>query len=210
MRTARDGGWRTGGPAGFVLLALAASLCGIPAADGFYKQEGTPGAKDGRPREEQNRDYFTDRKVITHRGEEKRFYTDVLRDRIVLISFFYTNCPTAGPDTAKIAEIREMLGAPYGEKVLFVSVSADPEGDTLDAVKEYARRHDPGKGWLLLTGGSEDLRTINRKLGNTSPNPESHIRVYLLGNLKTGRWIRMNQFAPASAVAEGIRDLASD
>ena len=60
------------------------------------------------------------------------------------------------------------------------------ERDTPKALKEYAERYDAGKGWVLLTGEVENLRLINRKLGNTNPVPESHIRVYLLGNLKTG------------------------
>jgi protein SCO1/2 len=211
VRTNREKRGRFGGKAGFaILLLVAAALFGPQAGEGFYKQEGTPGAKDGRPREEQNREYFTDRMVIAHDGGERRFYTDVLKDRVVLIGFFYTNCPTAGPDTAKLVEIRGMLDGDVGEKILFVSVSADPERDTLDAVKEYAKRHDPGKGWFLLTGGKENLTAINRKLGNASPDPESHIRIYLLGNLRTGHWIRMNQYAPSGAVADGLRLLAEE
>ena len=210
VRTNREKRGRFGGKAGFAILVIAAALFGPQAGESFYKQEGTPGAKDGRPREEQNREYFTDRMVISHEGEEKRFYTDVLKDRVVLISFFYTNCPTAGPDSAKLAEIRGMLDGGPGEKVLFISVSADPERDTPEAVKEYAKRHDPGRGWVLLTGERESLRAINRKLGNASPSPESHVRVYLLGNLRTGHWIRMNQFAPSGAVADGLRLLAEE
>ena len=210
VRTNREKRGRFGGKAGFAILVIAAALFGPQAGESFYKQEGTPGAKDGRPREEQNREYFTDRMVIAHDGRERRFYTDVLKDRVVLISFFYTNCPTAGPDSAKLAEIRGMLDGGPGEKVLFISVSADPERDTPVAVKEYAKRHDPGKGWFLLTGGKENLTAINRKLGNASPDPESHIRIYLLGNLRTGHWIRMNQFAPSGAVADGLRLLAEE
>jgi protein SCO1/2 len=196
--------------AGFAVLVLTAALFAPQAGESFYKQEGTPGAKDGKPREEQNREYFTDRKVVTHDGKEMRFYTDLLKDRVVLISFFYTNCPTAEPDTAKLAEIRRMLNGKDGEKILFVSVSVDPERDTLDAVKEYAKRHDPGKGWFLLTGEKANLQEINRKLGNKSPDPESHIRIYLLGNPRTGHWIRMNQYAPSQSVAEGLRLLAQE
>lgn len=210
LRTNREKRGRFGGMAGFAVLVLAAALFDPQAGESFYKQEGTPGSKDKRPREEQNREYFSDRKVITHEGKEKRFYTDVLKDRVVLISFFYTNCPTAEPDTAKLAEIRGMLNGKDGEKILFVSVSVDPERDTLDAVMEYAKRHDPGKGWFLLTGEKANLQAINLKLGNKSPDPESHIRIYLLGNPRTGHWIRMNQYAPSQSVAEGLRLLAEE
>lgn len=208
LRSERGKNRRTAAWAIVSSLVLAATVLGAVPSFSFYRQEGRLGRTSDRPLEEQNREYFTDRKVITHEGEEKRFYTDVLKDRVVLISFFYTNCPTADPDTAKLAEIRKLLDGDGGEKVLFVSVSADPERDTPGEVREYAKRYHAGEGWVLLTGDRENLHAINRKLGNVSPNPESHIRVYLLGNLKTGHWIRMNQYAPSVAVAEGLRAVA--
>ena len=210
VRKDRNKNVRFGGKAGIAILLVAAALFGPQAGETFYKQEGTPGVKDSRPQDEKNREYFTDRSVVAHDGKESRFYTDLLKGRVVLISFFYTNCPTAEPDTAKLMEIRGMLDGDVGNKIMFVSVSADPERDTLAAVKEYVKRHDPGKGWLLLTGEKANIQAINLKLGNKSPDPESHIRVYLLGNLRTGRWIRMNQYAPSQSVAEGLRLLAQE
>jgi cytochrome oxidase Cu insertion factor (SCO1/SenC/PrrC family) len=192
------------------LLFLAAGLLAPTAAAAFYKQEGRLVTPDGRSREEQNLNYFTDLPVTTHEGEEKRFYSDILKDQVVMISFFYTNCPTAEPDNAKIAEIRGLLGGEKGKDILFVSVSADPERDTPEALEEYAQRFAAGKGWVLLTGPAETMRTINLRLGNRNPDPELHIRVFLLGNLRTGHWIRMNEFAPSPSVAEGLRLLAEE
>jgi protein SCO1/2 len=197
-------GWR------IVLGLLAASILAAPGAKAFYKQEGVLKTPDDRSREEQNRQYFTDLSVITQEGKERRFYSDILEGRVVMITFFYTNCPTAGPDNAKIDEIRGLLEGEAGNEVLVVSISADPERDTPDALKAYAQRYDAGKGRVLLTGPKETMRTINLKLGNVNPDPESHIRVFLLGNLKTGHWIRMNEFAPSPSVAEGLRMLAEE
>jgi hypothetical protein len=47
-------------------------------------------------------------------------------------------------------------------------------------------------------------------LGNTSPNPEMHLQVFLLGNLKTGHWMKMNRLAPTASVTEGLRILAEE
>ena len=47
--------------------------------------------------DDKQRHFFTDLTVITHTGEELRFYSDLLKDRLVVINFFYTNCPTAQP-----------------------------------------------------------------------------------------------------------------
>src|SRR4030066_2231916 len=121
VRKGHGQGRGASGRVGFSVLVLAAMLLWPSAPSAFYKQEGMLKGQDDRSREEQNREYFTDRNVITHEGEEKRFYTDVLKDRIVLISFFYTNCPTAGSDTAKLMEIRGMLDGDVGENIRFGS-----------------------------------------------------------------------------------------
>jgi protein SCO1/2 len=210
MRTGGEKRRGLGGRAGFAFLVLLSGLLCSDVANAFYKQEGTLRTRDNKSREEQNRVYFTDLPVITHEGKVRRFYTDILKDKVVLISFFYTNCPTAKPDTAKLLEIRGMLKGETEKKVHIVSISADPERDTPEALMEYADRYDAGKGWVLLTGEKESLHVINRKLGNTNPQPEAHSRVYLLGNLGTGHWIRLNQFAPSVSVAEGLRQLASE
>ena len=36
--------------------------------------------------------YFPNTELVTHDGKTVRFYDDILRDRIVLISFMYTQC----------------------------------------------------------------------------------------------------------------------
>ena len=201
---------RRGCRSGTAVLLLSVSLLAPHPATAFYKQEGSLKTSDGRSREEQNLLYFTDLPVTTHDGLRKRFYSDILKGKVVLISFFYTNCPTAAQDNAKIAEIRGLVEGGKGKDVLFVSISADPERDTPEALKEYAERYRPGTGRVLLTGTREDLRAINLKLGNASPSPEAHIRIFLLGNVKTGRWIRMNEFAPSASVAEGIQLLSEE
>lgn len=197
---------------GAALLALAALLLAAAAlpARAFYKSEGTIRTAPGQTREESNREYFTDLPVVTHEGKAGRFYGDFLKGRVVLVNFFYTTCPTADPDMARLARVRELLGDEFGKTVFLVSVSVDPETDTVEAVGRHADKYPPGNGWVFLTGKPENLRWIGYKLGNPSPDPAQHVRVYLLGNLKTGRWMKMNQYAPPESVAEGLRVLLAE
>jgi protein SCO1/2 len=163
--------------------------------------------QDPRALEEKNKAYFSDLKVETHEGQEARFYTDLLKDRIVVISFFYTNCPTAQMSLVTLFKLQKMLGEQLGKEIHLLSISVDPERDSLKAVQEYAGKYNPKKGWLFLTGKKENLDAINLKLGNRSLIPESHIQVFLLGNLRTGQWMRLPETARAEAVAEGLRNL---
>ncbi|NIR14007.1 MAG: hypothetical protein GWN86_08655, partial [Desulfobacterales bacterium] len=82
--------------------------------------------------------------------------------------------------------------------------------DTPKAIKEYARKFNPQKGWLFLTGNENNMNVINRRLGNSFVLPEGHLRQFLLGNLKTGHWMRMLESAPDVALALGLNSLESD
>ncbi len=54
------------------------------------------------------------------------------------------------------------------------------------------------------------MNVINRRLGNTFRLPEGHLRQFLLGNLKTGHWMRLVERAPEMALAMGLHSLEAD
>ena len=161
-------------------------------------------------RDEKARSFFTDLNVITHEGEERRFYSDLLKDKLVVISFFYTNCPTAQPALVTSFKLQKRLRNRLGRDILLLTISVDPEKDTLEVIREYAKKFNPQKGWLFLTGSEKNMAVINRKLGNTIRLPEGHLRQFLLGNLKTGHWMKLVDSAPAVALAMGLASLESD
>jgi protein SCO1/2 len=165
----------------FLPVLLAAGPTGA-----FFKQEGKIAPRDASTREEDNRRFFTDLPIVTQEGKEVRFYTDLLKDKVVLINFFYTNCPTAPPEMEKMAAIQKTLGERIGNGIFLISISVDPERDTVKAVREYAEKYGARKGWIFLTGKKENLGVINRKLGNTRPEPESHILFFGQSETDTG------------------------
>ena len=190
-----------------IFLFIGLGIASLPASAG---QAGATLPQNTQSVEEKNRRYFPDLKVWTHEGQEVRFYSDLLKDKIVVISFFYANCPTAQMSLVTLSKVQEMLGDQLGTDIQLLSISVDPERDTLKAVQEYAGKYNPKKGWMLLTGKKENVDAINLKLGNRSLIPESHIQVFLLGNLRNGRWMRLPESAPANAVALGLQTLTSD
>ena len=167
-------------------------------------------AKTETSLDEKNRRYFTDLKVITHEGENLRFYTDILKDKMVVIGFFYINCPTAQPPLMTFFRLQKKLGDRLGRDTMLLTISVDPENDTPEAIKEYSEKFNPQKGWLFLTGNENNMNVINRKLGNTGSLPEGHLRQFLLGNLKTGNWMKLLETVPDIALSMGLRSLESD
>src|SRR5215468_11685390 len=95
--------------------------------------------------------YFPNLPVVTQDGKTLKFYDDVIKGKIVLISFIYTSCPDICPlTTARIAQVEEKLGNRVGRDIFIVSMTVDPENDTPDRLKEYAKAFGSGPGWSFV------------------------------------------------------------
>jgi protein SCO1/2 len=90
-----------------------------------------------------------------------------LRGKVVVVAFIYTQCPDICPMlTQKMVEIQDELGADFGPKVAFVSISLDPEHDTPEVLKDYSQFWGAKPdGWALLTGSPEAVRDVTRRYG---------------------------------------------
>ena len=161
--------------------------------------------------DEKARRYFTDLPVVTQDGESLRFYSDVLKGRIVVVTLFFSNCTGSCPlNNQKLAEMQDILGDALGRDYFFVSVSLDPERDTPDVLKKYSQSFGAKDGWLFLTGDIDDLNTITRRLGQTTPDFEAHSPFFMLGNVPSAHWARMPPFAPPEAIVARLRVMSDD
>ena len=190
-----------------LLMTLCAVLMAAPLA-GFAQTAAT----DEAAAEEKARSYFTDLEVIDQNGKRLRFYSDVLKDRVVLINFIFTNCPDACPlMTQKLIQARNLMVDAIKDDVWFVSVSIDPERDTPEAMKIFAERQGVDESrWLFLTGSKENLDTIVKRLGQYTQEVEAHSTLMLAGNTRTRHWTRVLPMVPPAGIAEKMRALAED
>jgi protein SCO1/2 len=90
-----------------------------------------------------------------------------LRGKVVAVTFIYTQCPDICPLlTQKMVQVQDELGAEFGAKVAFVSISLDPEHDTPEILKDYAQFWGAKPdGWTFLTGSPEAVRDVTRRYG---------------------------------------------
>jgi protein SCO1 len=97
---------------------------------------------------------------------ERLSLSDLL-GKVVVLTFLYTRCPDACPLlTAKMAAVRTKLGADFGSRVVFGSVTVDPERDTPAVLARYAEAHGIKRtGWAFLTGSPEEIRDVARRYG---------------------------------------------
>jgi protein SCO1 len=163
------------------------------------------------PKQRAARLFFSDRKLVTQHGETVAFYDDVLRDKVVLINFIFTQCTDACPtQTARLAEAQSLLADLIGNGVSLVSISVDPEHDTPHVLSEYAARFGAGDGWVFLTGAKADVDGVLRRLGQLVPIREAHTTLFLLGNAKTGHWIKVHPDAAPEEIARQMRLLEAE
>ena len=58
------------------------------------------------------------------------------------------------------------VGADFGAKVAFVSITVDPERDTPQVLKEYAQAFGANlEGWFFLTGPSDLIQDVRGRYG---------------------------------------------
>ncbi|WP_025166632.1 SCO family protein [Pseudomonas taeanensis] len=155
------------------------------------------------------RSYFTDSRLLNQDGQEVRFYSDVLDGRVVLLNVIFTRCEDACPlITRKLKEVRDALGEDAG-RVHFVSLSSDPEHDSPQALKAYARKHsadDPN--WTFLTGPKDQLDVVLARLGQLSRSPQEHSTQLIAGDVAHKRWSKIRPDAPVQAIAQRLQLLA--
>jgi protein SCO1/2 len=92
---------------------------------------------------------------------------DQFRGKAVAVTFIFASCSVTCPIlTAKMASVQNRLGADFGSKIAFLSITVDPEHDTPDVLKRYALTFgaDPA-GWKFLTGPPATIRDIERRYG---------------------------------------------
>lgn len=143
--------------------------------------------------------YFPNIPLTTHEGKSVRFFDDLIKDKVVVINFIYTTCPDSCPlETARLVELQRILGKRVGDDVFMYSITIDPEQDTPEVLKEYAKNFRVGPGWLFLTGKEDDIILLRKKLGlyiqEIQDGSNDHNLSLMIGNQATGQWMKRSPF----------------
>lgn len=151
--------------------------------------------------------WFTDTVLKDQNGRELRFYSDVLKDKVVMLNVIFTHCTDACPlITRKLREVREAMGPELAERVTFVSISSDPQNDTPAALKAFAEKQGvDGPNWLFLTGDKASVDLVLGRIGQFLPSPEQHSTQLIAGDVAGKRWSKIRPDAPPVAIAQRMQ-----
>lgn len=154
------------------------------------------------------RDYFTDTVLLSHTGEEMRYYSDILEGKTVVISFMFTSCVDACPlINATLQRVQERLKDRIGNDILIVSITVDPANDTVKALADYRKKYKAREGWLFMTGTAKNIDIVSQKMGQVFEK-DAHLTALLVGNTETARWRKIPANLSDALIAAQIQDIA--
>src|SRR5215213_2669404 len=155
--------------------------------------------------------YFTDTVLINQDGERLRFYTDLMKDKTVIIDTFFATCQASClPMNRNLEKIQEALGERLGKDVNILSISVDPAVDTPPLLKAYAKRLNARPGWYFLTGDKTNVDFVLKKLGQFVDDKQNHMNLFLIGNDRTGLWKKAFGLAKSDELVKVVESVLND
>jgi protein SCO1/2 len=194
LSIANEPGRRQAVVAGLGIAALAASMQ-------------APAAVTREPRAQR----FPDVRLITHEGKAVRFYSDLLRNRIVLVNMSYALCNNVCPPmTQNLLRVQKALGARVGRDIHMLTLSVLPEQDTPAELAAYVKRNRIAAGWTFVTGRREDITRARVSLGFYDRDPQvdadrtQHTGMVRIGNETLDRWCMTPALLEPELIVEAV------
>ena len=109
-------------------------------------------------------------------GKELKFYTDLVKNKKVIVNFIFTTCkgicPTTGSHSSKV---QTALGKRLGTDVFMITITTDPENDTPERLKAWSKRYNRAPGWTLVTGSVENVTRLLQVFTGDGSNTGYHV-----------------------------------
>lgn len=194
---------------GLAAVAQSPGNPGATAADSVSQQpkpaEKLPEKRSGAVTVGQVQIELPDLLVQDQNGAKHRFYSDLIKDKVVILSFFYTSCPSFCPRmNLRLKRLQDILGDRLGKDVFFVTVTKDPKTDTPERLKEWAKKLDVKTGWTMITGDEKNIGKLVYDFTGDPLGPDMHNTIFIIGNDKTGNWADLSGLATLDALRQQI------
>jgi len=131
-------------------------------------------------------------------GRKVRFYSDLIKGKVVVLSFFYTSCTyTCTMQGRSFSHLQSLLGERLGKSVFLISVTTDPIKDNPQKLKAWAERYQVKPGWTLVTGEVAEMNKLLIQFTGNKAGGGMHLPSTFIANDKTGSWTSaVGVFAP--------------
>lgn len=155
--------------------------------------------------------YLSHLPLVDHNGRTVDFYDDLIKNRIVVINSFFASCTGSCPVMARsFLHLQNKLGDRLGKDVILLSITVDPEVDTPEKLKEYAKKMGAKPGWYFLTGSRAQVDAVLSKIGQYTEARETHKNIIIAGNDRTGLWKKALATAPSDEIWNVVATVVDD
>jgi protein SCO1/2 len=205
-----SGGMRRQLVAGVMILFLA--CCSTAPTVGARAAQADPPAStlgyEGQDRDPAGRGVEVDIKGVKvmipdlvlrdQEGKKVRFYSDLIKGKVVVLSFFYTSCTYICTRQGMVfSKLQSLLGERLGKSVFLISVTTDPITDTSEKLKAWATSYDARPGWTLVTGEEAEMNKLLVPFTGDTAGGEMHLASTFIGNDSRSLWTSaVGIFAP--------------
>jgi protein SCO1/2 len=149
-------------------------------------------------------------------SKQEPFDLEKLRGKVVLVSFVYTTCNGVCPLTTQaLSGARKKLEEAklWGKSVEFVSITLDPERDTAEALRNYAKLWGADlPAWHFLTGSTAQVSKVVAAWDMWVKSDATGVldhpsRIFLIDQRGHEREIYNLEFLKPETVVEDVREL---
>jgi cytochrome oxidase Cu insertion factor (SCO1/SenC/PrrC family) len=143
--------------------------------------------------------------LISMDGTKTSLASALKHDGPVMLQFIFTTCPTVCPVMSSLlSAAQSKLGT-----VRLISISIDPEQDTPERLREYARKFKAGPQWLFLTGSTENITAIQKAFDAYRGSKMRHEPLTFLRATPGDQWVRLEGLMNATQLVNEYKLLMS-
>jgi protein SCO1/2 len=149
-----------------------------------------------------------DVRIVDESGRAANLSSVLEGNAPILLNFIFTTCTAVCPIlTATFSQVQEGLGSERNS-VRMISLSIDPEQDTPEVLRSYAKKHHAGPQWHFFTGTLADMISIEKSFDIYRGNKMNHEPVSFMRVGADSKWMRIDGFASADDLVREFRQLA--
>lgn len=114
--------------------------------------------------------------VSDQNGKKRKFYTDLVKNKKVIVNFVFTSCTKICPATGShFSKLQKTLGNRLGTDVFLITITTDPVTDTPERFKAWGEKYHPAPGWTLVTGSVENITRLLQLFTGDGVNTGYHV-----------------------------------
>jgi protein SCO1/2 len=104
-----------------------------------------------------------DLKLVSQLGDTVSL-NETLKGKILVVNFFFTSCQSICPQLTKNMKLLNRAFKKNDSVARFISITVDPEHDTVSALRVYADKQDANHDkWYFLTGDKKTIYNFARQ-----------------------------------------------